>query len=73
MAALGAMLGDVGFGSLNAYCLMVFALLYTPCIAALSTIRRESNSWKWTGLCIVFQFGIAWIASVLIFQIGSLF
>ena len=73
MAALGAMLGGAGFTSLNAYCLMVFALLYTPCIAALATIRRESNSWKWTGLCIVFQFAVAWIAAVLIYQIGSLF
>lgn len=73
MAALGAMLGGAGFTSLNAYCLMVFALLYTPCIAALATIRRESNSWKWTGLFIVFQFAVAWIAAVLIYQIGSLF
>ena len=73
MAALGAMLGGADFTSLNAYCLMVFALLYTPCIAALATIRRESNSWKWTGLCIVFQLAVAWIAAVLIYQIGSLF
>lgn len=71
MAALGSTLGAVGFGSLNAYCLMVFALLYTPCVAALATIKRESDSWRWTGLCIVFQFAVAWIAAFLIFQIGS--
>lgn len=73
MAALGSTLGAAGFGSLNAYCLMVFALLYTPCIAALATIKRESNSWKWTGICIAFQFVVAWAAAVLIFQVGRLF
>ena len=73
MAALGTLLEGMGFGGLNAYCLMVFALLYTPCIAALATIHRESRSWKWTGLCVVFQFAVAWIAAVLIFQAGSLF
>lgn len=72
MAALGSALGTAGFTSLNAYCLMVFALLYTPCIAALATIKRESGSWKWTGICIVFQFAVAWIAAFLIFRIGSL-
>lgn len=72
MATLGGVLGAAGFTGLNAYCLMVFALLYTPCIAALATIKRESGSWKWTALCIVFQFAVAWIAAFLIFQIGSL-
>lgn len=72
MAALGSVLGTAGFTSLNAYCLMVFALLYTPCIAALATIKRESGSWKWTGICIVFQFAVAWFAAFLIFRIGSL-
>ena len=73
MAALGTLLEGMGFGGLNAYCLMVFALLYTPCIAALATIHRESRSWKWTGLCVVFQFAVPWIAAVAIFQAGSRF
>lgn len=73
MAAFGSTLSAAGFGPLNAYCVMVFALLYTPCVASLSTIHRESGSWRWTGMCAAFQIGLAWVVTLLIFQIGSLF
>lgn len=49
MGELGAALTSLGFGPLNAYCLMVFCLLYVPCVATLATIHKESKSWKWTG------------------------
>ena len=41
-------LESIGFTSINALCLMVFCLLYVPCVAALATIRKESGSWAWT-------------------------
>ena len=73
MGAMSAALGGMGFGALNAFSFMVFCLLYIPCAATLATIKKETNSWKWFGLAIVFQLAVAWIVSVLIFQIGSLF
>ena len=73
MSAMSAALGSMGFGSLNAFVLMVFCLLYIPCAATLATIKKETNSWKWFGLAIVFQLAVAWGVSVVIFQVGSLF
>ena len=46
----------------GAFCLLIFSLLYTPCIAALATIKKELN-WKWAiGVCL-FQIVIAWLFS----------
>lgn len=46
----------------GAFCLLIFSLLYTPCVAALATIKKELN-WKWAvGICL-FQIVIAWLFS----------
>lgn len=71
MRNLSALLGSMGFGALNAYALMVFCLLYVPCMAAVATIKRETGSWKWTGAMAVFQLVTAWIAAFLVYQVGS--
>ncbi len=73
MTALSGALGELGFGPLNAFCFMLFCLLYTPCVAAIGTIRRETNSLKWTLGMVVFQLFVAWGVSTLVFQVGSLF
>lgn len=72
MANLSELLGQMGFGPLNAYALMVFCLLYVPCMAAVATIKKETESWRLTGIMAVFQLVIAWVMAFLIFQIGSL-
>ena len=72
MKSLSGLLTAAGFGSLNAYALMVFCLLYVPCAATIATIKRESGSWKFTGTMAVFQLVTAWVMAFLIFQIGSL-
>lgn len=69
---LSATLSGV-FTQLNAYAFMVFVLLYTPCVAVIGVIRRETNSWKWTIFSASYQFGIAWFVAFLIYQIGHLF
>lgn len=71
MAELTGALASIGFGSVNAYALMIFCLLYTPCIATIGTIKRETNSWKWTAGMVLFQLVLAWGAAVLVFQVGS--
>ena len=73
MSSLRGILSDSGFGLLNAYSLMLFCLLYTPCIATIGTMRRESKSWSFTLKVLAFQLFIAWFVSTVVFQIGSLF
>lgn len=73
MNALHTSLLSIGFGPLNAYCLMLFCLLYVPCLASLSTIRKESGSWAFLWKTVFFQIAIAWLVSMAVFQIGSLF
>lgn len=64
---------DPSFGPLNAFCMMVFCLLYVPCIATVATVRKESGSWKFTIGMIAFQIGLAWLVSTVIFQTGNIF
>lgn len=61
------------FGALNAFCMMLFCLLYVPCIATVATIKKESGSWKFTAGMIAFQVGLAWLVSTAVYQAGSLF
>lgn len=60
------------FTPLSAYAFMVFVLLYTPCVGVIGVIKRETNSWKWTGFSVVFQFVVAWVIAFLVYQLGSL-
>ena len=69
MGALHQALGAAGFGMVNAYCLMIFCLLYIPCFATLATIRKESGSIKFMFLAAGFQLVMAWLASFVVFQI----
>ena len=73
MNTLVGILGASGFGSLNAFCLMVFSLLYIPCAATLAVIRRESNSTKWMWFTAFFQLATAWIITFIIYQVGLWF
>ena len=73
MVELGGALGMGGFTAASAYALMIFCLLYSPCMAAVATIKRETQSWRWTLSMVAFQIAVAWVASVLVYQIGSLF
>lgn len=60
------------FTQLTAYSFMIFVLLYTPCVAVIGVVKRETNSWKWTIFSVVYQFAIAWFVAMLVYQIGSL-
>lgn len=58
---------------LAAYSFLVFNLLCAPCFAAIGAIRREMNSAKWTWFAIGYQCVFAYAASLMIYQIGSVF
>ncbi len=70
MAAFSEVLSGIGFGPLNAFCLMVFCLLYVPCAATLATIHKESDSWRWTAFVTVFQLVVAWVVTFVVYRIG---
>lgn len=72
MTSLMGILEGMGFCAINAFAMMVFCLLYVPCIATLATIRRESGSLKYAVFAALFQLSVAWIVTFLVFQIGSL-
>ncbi len=51
--------------------LMVFCLLYTPCVAAVASIKRELG-WKWATGVVIGQCAVAWIAALLVRVVGGL-
>ena len=72
MSNLGDTLGTI-FTPLAAASYLVFTLLYTPCVAAVATIRRETGSaWKTLGI-VCMQCGVAWLAAFVVYQAASLY
>ena len=51
--------------------LMVFTLLYMPCLATLAVIRRETGRWRWAALSTLMGLGLAWFGAWLTYTIGS--
>ncbi len=60
------------FTPLTAVSFLTFTLLYTPCVAAVATIRRELGSRAQTLLVILLQCSVAWAAAFIVYRIGSL-
>lgn len=58
------------FTSLSAFSFMVFSQLYTPCVTALGTIKKEAGGWKWVAFSAVYMFVIAWFVSLVVYQVG---
>ena len=68
--------GDIttsGMSTLAAFAFMVFVLLYFPCIPTCIGIKNESGRWKWAGFTALYTTLLAWLTSVAVYQIGSLF
>lgn len=60
------------FTTLSALAFMVFSQLYTPCVTALGTIKKETGKWKWVAFSAIYQFAIAWFVALLVYQGGRL-
>lgn len=72
MTNLSDTLGAV-FTPLSAASFLVFTLLYTPCVAAVATIKREIGSaWKTLGI-VCMQCGVAWVAAFIVYIVGGVF
>ena len=55
------------------YVFLLFILIYTPCIAVIAVVKRETNSWKWPIFMVCYTFLLAWTLSFAVYQIGKLF
>lgn len=82
VSSLGILYGTSGAGlaaalqavytPASAYAFMTFALLFIPCIAAVTTIRREMNSRRWTLIALGFQAVVAYFVTFVVYQLGRL-
>jgi ferrous iron transport protein B len=70
--ALRNALKKSGMTPLSALSMMIFVLLYVPCLATIGAITRETGSVKWTLFNIVFTTGVAWSMSFVVYQGGRL-
>ena len=66
-----ALRDDKAFSPLVAFSLMIFMLVYSPCIAAIAVVRSESGSWRWALFVMGYLTVLAWICSTLVFQVGK--
>ena len=71
-AMLSGLLGTV-FTPLSGYSFLVFTLLYMPCMSAFATIKREMGGWRWAFGAAAFLTVLAYLAAMVIYQVGSLF
>ncbi|MDR3173894.1 MAG: ferrous iron transporter B [Treponema sp.] len=61
------------FTAISAYAFLAFNLLCAPCFAAIGAIRREMNNPRWTWFALGYQTAFAYIISLIIYQMGTLF
>ena len=68
----GPKAGEPVFTKLSGFSFLLFVLFYLPCIAVIAAVGRESGSWKWAGFVLFYTTAIAWMASFVVYQVGSL-
>ena len=68
---LAGALGSL-FTPLSAFAFLTFVLLYTPCVAAVATVRREMGSARAAAVTVVVQCAIAWVVAFIVREIGLL-
>ena len=70
--ALNKALLESGITPLAAFAMMVFVLLYLPCLATVAAIRRETRSPGWMIFSIAYTTSVAWLMSFVVYQSGQL-
>ncbi len=87
VAAFGMMLGigeesgglgqaiveKLGNSSVIAYSYLVFVLLYTPCVAVIGAIKRETGNWKWPLISVVYGFVLAYLMAFIVQLFGGVY
>lgn len=65
--------GTPTFTPLVVVSLLLFVLIYFPCVATIVAIKEESGSWKWGVFSILYTTILAWLISFIVYQVGNLF
>lgn len=65
--------GESVYSTLTAISLMVFFALAMQCMSTLAIVRRETNSWKWPLVMLFYMTGLAYLASLVVYQGGMYF
>lgn len=70
-----ALLGEFALmlTSVGAYSFMIFNMLCAPCFAAIGAIKREMGTWKWTLIAVGYQTTLAYVISLIVYQLGRVF
>ncbi len=63
---------DPHWSPLKAFCLILFVMLYAPCVGTIAAIVQETRSWKWGVFSTIYSTGFAWIVAFVVFQGGRL-
>ena len=71
-STIGVLGGLDALTPLVAYSYLLFVLLYFPCIATIVAIKHESGSWAWAAFAGIYTTVLAWVVSVVVYQVGSL-
>ncbi|MEE1013175.1 MAG: ferrous iron transport protein B [Clostridia bacterium] len=75
VSTLNILYGGNGLGGvftpLSGYAFLLFNMLCSPCVAAMGAIRREMGSLKWTLFALGYQTGLAYVVTLLFYQLGS--
>jgi ferrous iron transport protein B len=64
--------GQRVYNPLVAFSLLLFILIYFPCVAVITAIYRESGSIKWALFTIFYSTSLAWMVSFVVYQVGTL-
>lgn len=64
--------GAPTFTPLVVVSLLLFVLIYFPCVATIAAIKEESGSWKWGAFSVIYTTLLAWIVSFVVYQIGNM-
>ncbi len=63
---------DPAWNPLVAFTLILFTMLYVPCVVSVVCLVREAGSWKWGAFSVVFNTAVAFVVAVLVYQGGRL-
>jgi len=69
----GPKAGQVVFNKITALSFIIFVLVYFPCIATVTTIAKESGSWKWAALAVTYTTTLAWLLAFFVQVAGKFF
>ncbi len=64
--------GSPAFTPLIVISLLLFVLIYFPCVATIAAIKNESGSWKWAAFVVCYTTALAWVVSFIVYQTGLL-